>query len=93
MTDDVIVAQQGTINEFIGAAILVIFGAPTAHDDDARRAVNCAVVMQLAMAEVNEKNEQLGLPAVEMGIGLRAKWSSATSARTSARSTASWGRR
>jgi adenylate cyclase len=67
---EVIVAHQGTIDEFIGDAILVIFGAPIARDDDARRAVHCAVAMQLAMAQVNEKNEGLGLPVVEMGIGV-----------------------
>ena len=67
---EVIVAHQGTIDEFIGDAILVIFGAPMTRDDDAKRAVTCAVAMQLAMAQVNEKNERHGLPAVEMGIGV-----------------------
>lgn len=67
---EVIVEHQGTIDEFIGDAILVIFGAPIARDDDARRAITCAVAMQLAMDGVNEKNERHGLPRVEMGIGL-----------------------
>lgn len=67
---EVIVEHQGTIDEFIGDAILVIFGAPVLRDDDARRAVKCAVAMQLAMDQVNAKNERDGLPRVEMGIGL-----------------------
>lgn len=67
---DVIVEYQGTIDEFIGDAILVLFGAPIARPDDARRAVQCAVAMQLAMAAVNEKNARDGLPVVEMGIGI-----------------------
>ena len=67
---DVIVEYQGTIDEFIGDAILVLFGAPIAREDDARRAVQCAVAMQLAMAAVNEKNVRDGLPSVEMGIGI-----------------------
>ena len=67
---DVIVDYHGTIDEFIGDAILVFFGAPIARPDDARRAVQCAVAMQLAMASVNEKNVRDGLPAVEMGIGI-----------------------
>jgi adenylate cyclase len=67
---EVIVEHQGTIDEFIGDAILVLFGAPIACDDDAWRAVRCAVSMQLAMAEVNAKNERDGLPRVEMGIGV-----------------------
>ena len=67
---EVIVEHQGTIDEFIGDAILVIFGAPMMRDDDARRAVRCAVAMQLAMEQVNAKNERDGLPRVEMGIGV-----------------------
>ncbi|MBI5367376.1 MAG: AAA family ATPase [Planctomycetes bacterium] len=67
---DVIVKHHGTIDEFIGDAILVVFGAPTARANDAERAVACAVDMQLAMATVNEQAVRAGLPAVEMGIGL-----------------------
>ena len=60
----------GTVDEFIGDAVFVLFGAPTWQDDDAQRAVACAVEMQLAMAAVNEHNRTDGLPEVEMGIGL-----------------------
>lgn len=67
---DEIVKYQGTIDEFIGDAILVLFGAPTQREDDAQRAVACALAMQIAMDEVNQKNERLGLPKIEMGIGL-----------------------
>jgi adenylate cyclase len=67
---DIIVQHQGTIDEFIGDAILVIFGAPLARPDDARRAVACAVAMQRAMKGINEHNASVGLPAIEMGIAL-----------------------
>lgn len=67
---DVIMKYQGTIDEFIGDAILVLFGAPTQREDDAERAIACAVAMQLAMDTVNKKNERLGLPSIEMGIGI-----------------------
>jgi PAS domain S-box-containing protein len=60
----------GTIDEFIGDAIFVLFGAPVWGEDDARRAVACALAMQLAMPEVNEQNRQDDLPDVEMGIGI-----------------------
>jgi PAS domain S-box-containing protein len=60
----------GTIDEFIGDAIFVLFGAPVWKEDDAQRAVACAVAMQLAMASVNEENREEGLPEVEMGIGI-----------------------
>lgn len=67
---EIISQYQGTIDEFIGDAILVIFGAPLWRQDDAPRAVACAVAMQLAMAGVNEQNRRAGLPEVEMGIGV-----------------------
>jgi PAS domain S-box-containing protein len=60
----------GTVDEFIGDAVFVLFGAPDWHDDDAQRATACAVEMQLAMAAINEQNRLDGLPDVEMGIGL-----------------------
>lgn len=67
---DVINKYQGTIDEFMGDGILVLFGAPTPRQDDALRAVACACAMQLAMGAVNEHMRILGLPPLEMGIGI-----------------------
>ena len=66
----VIKEYQGTIDEFIGDAIFVLFGAPVWHEDDAERAVACAVAMQIAMEELNAENREDDLPEVEMGIGI-----------------------
>ena len=67
---DIILSHQGTIDEFIGDAILAIFGAPVQRADDALRAVACAVEMQRAMERVNDFNRREGLPPVEMGIAI-----------------------
>jgi adenylate cyclase len=67
---DVITEYQGTIDEFMGDGILVLFGAPTVRADDAQRAVACAIAMQLAMDSVNEKVVALGLDKLDMGIGI-----------------------
>jgi class 3 adenylate cyclase len=67
---EVIMDFGGTIDEFLGDAILVLFGAPVQRQDHARAAVACAVQMQLAMEEVNRQNRELGLPEIEMGIGI-----------------------
>ncbi|MBW4693925.1 MAG: adenylate/guanylate cyclase domain-containing protein [Lyngbya sp. HA4199-MV5] len=67
---DTITYYNGTINEFIGDGIFVMFGAPIFREDDSERAVACAIAMQSAMADVNRQNQQLGLPAIEMGIGI-----------------------
>jgi PAS domain S-box-containing protein len=66
----IIKQYQGTLDEIIGDAIFVLFGAPTWQEDDAQRAVACAVAMQLAMDSVNEENRQEDLPELEMGIGI-----------------------
>ena len=66
----IIRTYQGTIDEIIGDAIFVLFGAPTWQEDDTQRAVACAVAMQLAMDSVNEQNRQEDLPEMEMGIGI-----------------------
>jgi len=67
---DIILRHQGTIDEFIGDAIFVIFGAPIHQEDHATRAVACALSMQLAMDEVNAYTQQEGLPVLAMGIGV-----------------------
>lgn len=66
----VIERHGGTIDEFIGDAILVIFGAPLACPDHARRAVACALDMQIAMDEFNQESAELGMPRLEMGIAV-----------------------
>lgn len=60
----------GTIDEFIGDAVFVLFGAPEWQDDDAQRAAACAVEMQLAMDNVNQASRADNLPNIEMGISL-----------------------
>jgi adenylate cyclase len=67
---EIIMDHQGTIDEFIGDAILAIFGAPTSRPDDAQRAVRCALDMQQAMNDLNRDNREAGLPEISMGIGI-----------------------
>jgi PAS domain S-box-containing protein len=67
---DVIMEYSGTIDEFLGDAILAIFGAPVVAPDDARRALACSLAMQRAMDGVNRDLENEGFPTLEMGIAL-----------------------
>ncbi len=67
---EIIIGHQGTIDEFIGDAILAIFGAPVQRTDDADRAVQCALDMQQAMRDINRGNRKEGLPEISMGIGV-----------------------
>ncbi len=67
---DVIYQYRGTIDKFMGDAIMVLFGAPVQRPDDVARSLACAIQMQLAMAELNAEHEQQGLPQLHLGIGV-----------------------
>jgi class 3 adenylate cyclase len=67
---EVIISYGGTIDEFIGDAILALFGAPNAMRDHAEKAVACAIAMECAMGRVNALNRAAGLPEIETGIGI-----------------------
>jgi adenylate cyclase len=67
---EIILRHYGTIDKFIGDAIMVIFpGDATAPRDHARRALLCAVEMQIAMNELRSMKEER-LPDLYMGIGI-----------------------
>ena len=67
---DIIIKHGGTIDEFTGDGILVFFGAPIFVADHCTRAVACALDMQKAMEGLNRENARLGLPELQMGIGI-----------------------
>lgn len=67
---DAIAKERGTIDEFMGDGILVLFGAPISRVDDAEGAVACAVAMQQAMIPVNKQMKEWKLRPLEMGIGI-----------------------
>jgi class 3 adenylate cyclase/tetratricopeptide (TPR) repeat protein len=50
----------GTVEKFVGDAVMAVFGAPVAHEDDAERAVRAGLRILDAIAELNE-HEQLDL--------------------------------
>ncbi len=62
----VILSYDGVIDEFIGDAILVVFGMPRPQPDDPARAVACALAMQNALAELNQEMSE----PLEMGIAV-----------------------
>lgn len=67
---DIIFEFGGTLDKFIGDAIMALWGAPIAHPDDPDRAVQAAIAMQHAMAELNERLKKEGRPRIGVGIGV-----------------------
>ncbi|HZS94527.1 MAG TPA: adenylate/guanylate cyclase domain-containing protein [Chloroflexota bacterium] len=65
-----IVRYGGTIDKYVGDAIMARFGAPRAHEDDAVRAVAAALDMQHAMAEFDAELRRDGGPGLAMRIGI-----------------------
>lgn len=61
---------RGNILDFVGDAIVVVFGAPKENEDSARDAMYSAVAMQRRMVAINEWNEEQGYPSIQMGIGI-----------------------
>lgn len=61
---------EGTIDKFMGDAIMVVFGAPIAHEDDPQRALRAALEMQETLEDTNSRLwEKWGLKlAMHIGV-------------------------
>jgi adenylate cyclase len=67
---EVIFEHGGTLDKFIGDAIMALWGAPIAHADDPDRALRAALAMQRAIGRLNERWASQGRPEIGVGIGI-----------------------
>ncbi|HLN42353.1 MAG TPA: adenylate/guanylate cyclase domain-containing protein [Acidimicrobiales bacterium] len=65
-----ILDADGTVMQFVGDAVMAVFGAPVPLADHAGRAVQAALRMHAAQAKVNERWSDTGLAPFELGIGV-----------------------
>ena len=57
----------GTVEKFIGDAVMALFGAPVSHEDDPARAVRAALAIRSTITELNEGDRPLDLH-VRIGV-------------------------
>ena len=65
-----ILGEEGTVMQFVGDAVMAVFGAPFPQPDHADRAVAAAGSMHRLQREINERWAAAGLPAFGLGLGL-----------------------
>ncbi|HEX2249568.1 MAG TPA: adenylate/guanylate cyclase domain-containing protein [Gemmatimonadales bacterium] len=67
---EIIFEHGGTLDKFVGDAIMALWGAPIAHADDPDRALRAAVAMQRGVARLNHRWALAGRPEIGVGIGI-----------------------
>jgi len=67
---DKVFEHGGTLDKFMGDAIMALWGAPIAHADDADRAVQCALAQLTELEKLNTKWKQEGRTEVQIGIAI-----------------------
>ncbi len=67
---DCVFRNEGTLDKFIGDAVMAQWGAPIASADDADKAMRAAVEMIRELEQLNAKWKKEGRPQLQIGIGL-----------------------
>jgi len=67
---EIVFRHEGTVDKFMGDEIMVIWGAPIAHDDDPARAIRAALEIQTSLVAFNKARTAQGMRCVELGIGI-----------------------
>jgi adenylate cyclase len=70
MSEDIRSSHQGTLDKYIGDAVMAFWGAPVAFADHASRAVATSLLMQASAARLNADFIRRGWPELKIGIGL-----------------------
>jgi adenylate cyclase len=67
---DILIARQGTLDKYMGDAIMAFWGAPIRQEDHAARACLAALDMMESLAELRVRWRKEGKPDIDIGIGL-----------------------
>ena len=69
---DTVFRQGGTLDKFLGDAVMAVFGAPMSRPDHSVRAIRTALAMQAGIEELSKKRVQEGKDPIAVGIGVSA---------------------
>ena len=67
---DAIFQHKGTVDKFIGDAVMANFGTPKSHGNDAQNAFDCALLMNKKLSDWNIERDRKGLVKIEHRIGI-----------------------
>ncbi len=70
MVEEIVFPYEGTLEKYIGDALLAVWGAPYPKEDDTQRAVRAAIEMQWAVCRLNEEWAQRGRQPIQIHIGI-----------------------
>jgi adenylate cyclase len=68
--NEAILGENGTVMQFVGDAVMAVFGAPFEQEDHADRAVVAALAMHEKQSHINRQWTEEGLPSFGLGLGL-----------------------
>ena len=66
----IVLSQEGTLDKYIGDAIMAVFNAPVAIENHPRKACSAAVEMMDGLNKLNEGWRAQGIPSLDIGVGI-----------------------
>ncbi len=67
---ELVLERDGTLDKYIGDAVMAVWGAPVDVEDHAARACGTALAMLETLRTLNERWRERGLPEIQIGIGI-----------------------
>ena len=68
--NEVIDKNSGVVEQYVGDAVMALFGAPLPNPQSAANAVHCALEMFEALNIINSEFSQQGIPTIKIGVGI-----------------------
>ncbi|UOF00040.1 adenylate/guanylate cyclase domain-containing protein [Bdellovibrio reynosensis] len=67
---DIVFKNRGTLDKYMGDALMAFFGAPIAYDGHAKEACRTALQSLVKLKELQEEFKKEGIPTIDIGIGI-----------------------